>query len=138
MEYRKANVSAMNDGDMRAWPASSVISFNFAIRSQPSGRSCCVAFPVSAKPADGGTDACSWGILVSHQTIGDWAEKFGRNFANDLPQRSAAGLGDRLHPDEALLQSEARNILCHRKIALNFTFAEATGSMHARRLAMIS
>jgi putative transposase len=35
------------------------------------------------------------GIIVSHQTVRLWAEKFGRHFANDIQRRSAGRLGDK-------------------------------------------
>lgn len=34
------------------------------------------------------------GVIVSHQTVRLWAEKFGRHFANDIWKRSASKLGD--------------------------------------------
>jgi len=37
------------------------------------------------------------GIIVTHQTIRTWAEKFGRHFANEIRRRSAGRLGDRWH-----------------------------------------
>src|SRR5687768_12878508 len=41
------------------------------------------------------------GIIVSHQTVRLWAEKFGRAFANVIRRRSADRLGDKWHLDEA-------------------------------------
>jgi putative transposase len=35
------------------------------------------------------------GIIVSHQTIRLWAEKFGQTFANQIRQRSRGRLGDK-------------------------------------------
>jgi putative transposase len=35
------------------------------------------------------------GIIVSHQTVRLWAEKFGRHFANDIRKRSAGRLRDK-------------------------------------------
>ena len=43
------------------------------------------------------------GIIVSHQTIRLWAEKFGRTFANQIRQRSFGQLGDKWHLDEAVI-----------------------------------
>src|SRR5436309_3333684 len=40
------------------------------------------------------------GIIVSHQTIRSWAEKFGRHFAREIRRRSAGCLGDKWHLDE--------------------------------------
>jgi putative transposase len=39
------------------------------------------------------------GIIVTHQTIRTWAEKFGRNFANRIRRRSGR-FGDKWHLDE--------------------------------------
>ena len=43
------------------------------------------------------------GIIVSHQTIRLWAEKFGRTFANEIRRRSSGRLGDKWHLDEAVV-----------------------------------
>jgi len=43
------------------------------------------------------------GIIVSHQTVRLWAEKFGRHFANDIRQRSSGRLGGKWHLDEAVV-----------------------------------
>ncbi|CDZ51691.1 Hypothetical protein NGAL_HAMBI2427_42740 [Neorhizobium galegae bv. orientalis] len=43
------------------------------------------------------------GIIVSHQTIRLWAEKFGRTFANDVRRRSSGQLEDKWHLDEAVI-----------------------------------
>jgi putative transposase len=42
------------------------------------------------------------GIIVSHQTIRLWAEKFGRHFAKDIRKGSAGMLGDKWHLDEVV------------------------------------
>jgi len=42
------------------------------------------------------------GIVVSHQTIRSWAEKFGRSFAGHIRKRSAEKLGDKWHLDEVV------------------------------------
>ena len=42
------------------------------------------------------------GIIVSHQTVRLWAEKFGRHFAKDIRRRSSGQLGDKWHLDEAV------------------------------------
>ena len=42
------------------------------------------------------------GIIVSHETVRRWAEKFGRYFANKAPQR-APQLGDTWHLDEVVV-----------------------------------
>lgn len=43
------------------------------------------------------------GIIVSHQTVRLWAEKFGRRFANDICKRSAGRLGDKWYLDEVVI-----------------------------------
>jgi putative transposase len=43
------------------------------------------------------------GVIVSHQTVRLWAEKFGRHFANDIRRRSAGRLGDKWHLDEVVI-----------------------------------
>jgi len=40
------------------------------------------------------------GIMVTHQTVRMWCDKFGRRFANFLRRRSAGRLGDKWHLDE--------------------------------------
>ncbi|NRP69993.1 hypothetical protein ILFOPFJJ_00870 [Ensifer psoraleae] len=42
-------------------------------------------------------------VIVSHQTVRLWAEKFGRHFANDIRKRSAGKLGDKWHLDEVVI-----------------------------------
>ncbi|RJG40444.1 IS6 family transposase [Mesorhizobium sp. DCY119] len=48
------------------------------------------------------------GIIVSHQTIRLWAEKFGRHFAKGIRKRSAGRLGDKWHLDEVVLTIRGR------------------------------
>lgn len=43
------------------------------------------------------------GIIVSHQTVRLWAEKFGRTFANEIRGRSSARLGEKWHFNEAFV-----------------------------------
>ncbi|BCH67462.1 IS6 family transposase (plasmid) [Agrobacterium vitis] len=43
------------------------------------------------------------GIIVSHQTVRLWAEKFSRPFANEVRRRSAGKLGDKWHLDEVVI-----------------------------------
>ena len=43
------------------------------------------------------------GVIVSHQTVRLWAEKFGRAFANEIRRRSVGRLGDKWHLDEAVV-----------------------------------
>ena len=48
------------------------------------------------------------GIIVSHQTVRLWAEKFGRHFANDIRKRSAGRLGDKWYLDEVVIIIQGR------------------------------
>ena len=48
------------------------------------------------------------GIIVTHQTIRTWAEKFGRHFANEIRRRSAGRLGDKWHLDEVVVSVAGR------------------------------
>lgn len=43
------------------------------------------------------------GIIVSHQTVCQWAEKFGRHFAGEIRRRSAGRLGDKWYLDEVVI-----------------------------------
>lgn len=43
------------------------------------------------------------GIIVSHQTVRLWVEKFDRHFANDIRRRSAGRLGDKWYLDEVVI-----------------------------------
>jgi putative transposase len=43
------------------------------------------------------------GVIVSHQTVRFWAEKFGRHFANDIRKRSAGRLRDKLLLEEVII-----------------------------------
>ena len=43
------------------------------------------------------------GIVVSHQTVRSWAEKFGRHFANEIRRHSAGKLGDKWYLDEVVI-----------------------------------
>ncbi len=42
------------------------------------------------------------GIIVSHETVRRWAEKFGRSFANEI-RRRAPRYGDKWHLDEVVI-----------------------------------
>src|SRR6266567_7562780 len=48
------------------------------------------------------------GIIVTHQTIRTWAEKFGRHFANEIKRRSAGRLGDKWHLDEMVVTTAGK------------------------------
>lgn len=43
------------------------------------------------------------GMIVSHQTIRQWADKFGRAFANEIRRRSSGRLGDKWRLDEVVV-----------------------------------
>ena len=43
------------------------------------------------------------GIIVSHQTVRSWAEKFGRQFAADIRRRSAGQFDGKWHLDEVVI-----------------------------------
>ena len=43
------------------------------------------------------------GIIVSHQTVRLWAEKFGRLFANEIRRKSEGRLGDKWYLDEVVI-----------------------------------
>ncbi len=43
------------------------------------------------------------GVIVSHQTVRLWVEKFGRHFANDIRRRSAGRLSDKWYLDEVVI-----------------------------------
>lgn len=42
------------------------------------------------------------GIIVTHKTVREWAEKFGRDYANTISRR-VPRLGDKWHLDEAVV-----------------------------------
>ncbi|MBY3617853.1 IS6 family transposase [Rhizobium bangladeshense] len=48
------------------------------------------------------------GIIVSHQTVRLWAEKFGRAFASEIRRRAAGRLGDKWHLDEAVVSIRSK------------------------------
>lgn len=48
------------------------------------------------------------GIIVSHQTVRAWAEKFGRAFAKGIRRRAAGNLGDKWHLDEVVVSIAGR------------------------------
>ena len=43
------------------------------------------------------------GIIVSHQSVRLWAEKFGRSLANTIRRRTTGKLGDKWHLDEVVV-----------------------------------
>ncbi len=58
-------------------------------------------FPLSLRMVEGVLAAR--GILVSHQTVRQWALKFGQNFANQIRRRLPAA-GDKWHLDEVVIR----------------------------------
>ena len=48
------------------------------------------------------------GIIVSHQTIKTWAEKFGRLYAKKIRNRSASNCDDKWHLDEVVIRIQGR------------------------------
>ena len=60
-----------------------------------------VFFPLSLRMVE--DMLAARGIIVTHQTIRTWAEKFGRHFANQIRRRSAGRLGDKWHLDEVVV-----------------------------------
>ena len=51
------------------------------------------------------------GVIVTHKTIRQWAEKFGRDYANKIRRRTPR-LGDKWHLDEAVVSIGAENTGC--------------------------
>ena len=43
------------------------------------------------------------GIIVSHQTVRSWAEKFGRQFAADIRRKSTEQFNRKWHLDEIMI-----------------------------------
>jgi putative transposase len=54
------------------------------------------------------------GVIVSHQAVRLWAEKFGRHFGSDIRKRSAGRLGDQWHLDEVVItiRGKKRRLWC--------------------------
>jgi putative transposase len=48
------------------------------------------------------------GVIVSHQSVRLWVEKFGRHFANDIRGRSAGRLGDKWYLDEVVISIDGK------------------------------
>ena len=53
-------------------------------------------FPLSAEPAQVEEMLAARGIAVSHETVRQWARKFGQDFANQI-RRRLPGPGDKWH-----------------------------------------
>lgn len=48
------------------------------------------------------------GVIVSHQTIKKWGEKFGRQFANKIRKRAATNCDDKWHLDEVVINIQGK------------------------------
>lgn len=55
------------------------------------------------------------GILVTHKTIPEWAEKFGRTYANAIRRRTPR-LGDKWHLDEVVISIKGERYFLWRAI----------------------
>ena len=60
-------------------------------------------FPLPAWSPHGGGVARCRGIIVSHETVRQWARKFGQQFANRI-RRRLPRVGDKWHLDEVVLK----------------------------------
>ena len=60
-------------------------------------------FPLPAWSPHGGGVARCRGIIVSHETVRQWARKFGQQFANQI-RRRLPRVGDKWHLDEVVLK----------------------------------
>ena len=56
------------------------------------------------------------GVIVSHQTVRLWAEKFGRAFANEIRRRSVGRLGDKWHLVLEVLVQSRRNAKAAKRL----------------------
>lgn len=48
------------------------------------------------------------GIIVSHQTVRKWGEKFGRQFARKIRKRTNGQCGDKWHLDEVVVTIQGK------------------------------
>lgn len=55
------------------------------------------------------------GIIVTHKTIREWAEKFGRDYANNIRRRTPR-LGDKWHLDECVISIKGENHILWRAV----------------------
>jgi len=79
------------------------------------------------------------GIIVTHQTIRHWAEKFGRHYANEIRRRSAGRLSDKWHMDEAVVSIAGRKSWLWRAVdqegfVIDVLVQSRRNAMSARRL----
>ena len=59
------------------------------------------------------------GIIVSHQTIRTWAEKFGRQYAVDIRRRSAGQFDGKWHLDEVVITMRGKKHWLWRAVDQN-------------------
>jgi len=59
------------------------------------------------------------GIIVSHQTIRKWAEKFGRQFAHKIRKRAATSCDDKWHLDEVVISIQGQKHWLWRAVDQN-------------------
>ena len=55
------------------------------------------------------------GIIVTHKTLREWAEKFGRDYANTIRRRTQR-LGDKWHLDEAIIAIKGKHHILWRAV----------------------
>jgi len=55
------------------------------------------------------------GIIVTHKTVREWAEKFGRDYANQLRRRTPR-LGDKWHLDEVVISIKGKRHILWRAV----------------------
>lgn len=55
------------------------------------------------------------GIIVTHKTVHEWAEKFGRNYANQIRRRTPR-LGDKWHLDEVVITIKGERHILWRAV----------------------
>src|SRR6202000_1027094 len=60
---------------------------------------CLALFPLSPQPASLDEILAERGIIVSHETVRQWSQKFGQAFANQIRRRLPQA-GDKWHLDE--------------------------------------
>ncbi len=78
-----------------------IVATAFLLRSSAHAVWLYFRFPLSLRMVE--DMLAARGIIVTHQTIRDWAEKFGRHFANEIRRRSAGRLGDKWYLDEVVV-----------------------------------
>jgi len=54
------------------------------------------------------------GVIVTHQTVRSWAEKFGQHFARKIKRRSVGRFGDKWHLDKCLVALNGQRHRSHK------------------------